>query len=63
MIVSPKTDDYQATVVGSYGLRMLVHNSYDFPDQNSETKIITSRLESFMSISPGKKDWIFVRIQ
>lgn len=54
--MSPQTNDYHTTVVGSYGFRVLIHNAYDYPDQNSESKVITSRLESFFSIAPGEED-------
>lgn len=53
VIMSPRLTDYHATVVGSFGFRVLIHDAYDYPDQNSESKVITSRLESFFSIAPG----------
>lgn len=53
VIATPHVDDYHTTVVGSYGFRVLIHSAYDFADQNSESKIINARLESFFSVSPG----------
>lgn len=53
VIMTPRIPDYHTTVVGSYGFRVLIHDAYDFPDQNSESKVINARLESFFSISPG----------
>lgn len=53
VIMSPESDDYHTTVIGSYGFRVLIHDSYDYPDHNAEIKIITSRMESFLSVSPG----------
>lgn len=52
--MTPQISDYHTTVVGSYGFRVLIHDAYDYPDQNSESKVITSRLESFFSIAPGQ---------
>ena len=30
----------------------MIHDAYDFPDENAETKVITSTRESFVRISP-----------
>lgn len=53
VLMTPLINDYHTTVVGSYGFRVLIHDSFDYPDQNSESKVINSRLESFFSIAPG----------
>jgi len=42
----------------------MVHNSYDFPDNNAETKIISVKLEAFISVNPGEfgyNHWIVVK--
>lgn len=31
---------------------MYIHNSYDFPDDNAETKAVGAKLEAFISLSP-----------
>lgn len=33
-------------------LQIFIHNSYDFPDENSEIKTVTAKLEAFISLSP-----------
>ena len=56
VILTPRNNDYHTTVVGSYGFRVHIHDAYDYPDQNSESRVITSRLESFFSIAPGENN-------
>lgn len=31
---------------------MYIHSSYDFPDDNAETKAVGAKLEAFISLSP-----------
>lgn len=46
-------EDYHTTVLSNFGFRIMLHNSYDFADDNSETKLINSNMEAFISIAPG----------
>lgn len=32
----------------------MIHNSYDFADSNAVIKLVQSRTEAYMSISPGE---------
>ncbi|XP_011199425.2 pickpocket protein 11 [Bactrocera dorsalis] len=52
VILNPITDDYFATYLSSYGFRLFIHDAYNFPDENAETKVITSGRESFVRINP-----------
>lgn len=36
---------------------MMIHNSYDFADENSVVKLVPSGAEAYMSIAPGNLNW------
>lgn len=48
--LNPLTRDYFGTYFSSYGFRLMLHNSIDFPDENAETKLITSTRETFVRV-------------
>ncbi|KAJ6649940.1 Pickpocket protein 11 [Pseudolycoriella hygida] len=48
--VTKRTDLLQAYLFHSKVV--YIHNSYDFPDDNAETKTVGARLEAFLSVSP-----------
>ncbi|XP_067620540.1 uncharacterized protein [Eurosta solidaginis] len=50
--LNPVIDDYYGTYLSSYGFRVLVHDAYNYPDENAETKVVTSGRESFVRINP-----------
>ncbi|XP_065356477.1 pickpocket protein 11-like [Calliphora vicina] len=52
ILLNPLAYDYFGTYFSSYGFRFMIHDAYDFPDENAETKVITSTRESFVRISP-----------
>ena len=52
VLLNPLPNDYYATYFTSYGFRLLLHDSYNIPDENAETKVVTSTRESFVRISP-----------
>ena len=51
-MLNPLDYDYYGTYFSSYGFRLLLHDAYNLPDENSETKVITSTRESFVRINP-----------
>ncbi|KAI4500560.1 hypothetical protein M0802_004522 [Mischocyttarus mexicanus] len=50
--VNPDPNDYLATTFGSFGVKVLVHYSYDYPDHNANDKLIDLNKQAFLSISP-----------
>lgn len=52
ILINPFAFDYSASSFSSYGFRLLIHDSYTVPDENAETKIISSARESFVHINP-----------
>ncbi|KAH8404950.1 hypothetical protein KR222_011498 [Zaprionus bogoriensis] len=52
VLLDPMVDDYYGTFFSGFGFRLLIHNSHNFPDENAETKVVTSTRESFVRINP-----------
>ncbi|XP_004533303.1 pickpocket protein 11 [Ceratitis capitata] len=52
VVLNPLNEDYFSTYLSSYGFRLFIHSAYDFPDENAETKVVTSGRESFVRINP-----------
>nr|XP_032293688.1 pickpocket protein 11 [Drosophila virilis] len=52
VLLDPLVEDYYATFFSGFGFRLLIHDAYNFPDENSETKVVTSTRESFVRINP-----------
>lgn len=52
VLLDPQVDDYFGTYLSSYGFRVLIHSSYDFPDTNAETKVLPLNTENFIAILP-----------
>ncbi|KAH8263083.1 hypothetical protein KR044_004239 [Drosophila immigrans] len=52
VLLDPMVADYYGTFFSGFGFRLLIHNAYNFPDENSETKVVTSTRESFVRINP-----------
>lgn len=52
VLLDPMVDDYYGTFFSGFGFRLLIHSAHNFPDENSETKVVTSTRESFVRINP-----------
>uniref|UniRef100_A0A1A9UYA5 Pickpocket protein 19 n=1 Tax=Glossina austeni TaxID=7395 RepID=A0A1A9UYA5_GLOAU len=52
LMLDPMVDDYIANGISGYGFRLVIHDPYNMPDENAETKLVTSSTESFIRISP-----------
>ncbi|XP_034472548.1 pickpocket protein 11 [Drosophila innubila] len=52
VLLDPMVSDYYGTFFSGFGFRLLIHNAHNFPDENSETKVVTSTRESFVRINP-----------
>ncbi|XP_046736820.1 sodium channel protein Nach-like [Diprion similis] len=44
--------DYHATLFGGYGLKVILHDPYDYPDRNAASKLIRMDEETFLSVTP-----------
>ncbi|EDW13421.2 pickpocket protein 11 [Drosophila mojavensis] len=53
VLLDPMVADYYGTFFSGFGFRLLIHDAYNFPDENSETKVVTSTRESFVRINPA----------
>lgn len=51
--MNPHVEDYFTTDIATTGFKILIHNSYDFPDENGETRIVHSRTETFLAVLPS----------
>lgn len=52
VLMKPFINDYHSTVLSSAGFRVFVHNSYDYADDNAETKYVSTLAEAFITITP-----------
>ncbi|XP_054744361.1 pickpocket protein 11-like [Anastrepha obliqua] len=52
VVLNPMASDYFGTYLSSYGFRLLIHDAYNFPDENSDSKVVSSGHETFVRINP-----------
>ncbi|EDV94102.1 GH25068 [Drosophila grimshawi] len=52
VLLDPMVADYYGTFFSGFGFRLLIHDAYNYPDENAETKMVTSTRESFVRINP-----------
>uniref|UniRef100_A0A182T9F6 Uncharacterized protein n=1 Tax=Anopheles maculatus TaxID=74869 RepID=A0A182T9F6_9DIPT len=52
ILLQPFSEDYHSTDVGSYGFKLMIHSSYDYPDNDAEIKIVLAGTESFITLTP-----------
>lgn len=45
-------DDYHASLYGGYGVKVMLHEPYDYPDRNAENKLVGIGEEVFLSVTP-----------
>lgn len=53
MLLNAHVDDYFGTYLSSYGFRILIHDSYDYPDANAEIKVLPLNTENFIGVLPS----------
>lgn len=41
ILANPWADNYESATFNTYGFRVMIHNSYDIPDDNAETKVVS----------------------
>lgn len=52
VLLNPDVKDYYASTFSGYGFEVMIHESYDYPDWNSEIKYIPTDSEAFISVIP-----------
>uniref|UniRef100_A0A182WHJ6 Sodium channel protein Nach n=1 Tax=Anopheles minimus TaxID=112268 RepID=A0A182WHJ6_9DIPT len=52
ILLQPFAEDYHSTDVASYGFKVMIHNSYNYPDNDAEIKIVLAGTESFITLTP-----------
>ncbi|XP_021913485.1 sodium channel protein Nach-like [Zootermopsis nevadensis] len=52
VLIRTKPEEYYATNLASYGVKVLVHDPYDYPDVNTVKKMVSLRSDVFFSIPP-----------
>uniref|UniRef100_A0A182PB08 Sodium channel protein Nach n=1 Tax=Anopheles epiroticus TaxID=199890 RepID=A0A182PB08_9DIPT len=52
ILLQPSSEDYHSTDVASYGFKVMIHNSYDYPDNDAEIKLLLAGTESFITLRP-----------
>ncbi|XP_035776394.1 sodium channel protein Nach-like [Anopheles albimanus] len=52
VLLQPFVEDYHATDVAAYGFKVMIHSSYDFPDNDAEIMLVVAGTESFVTINP-----------
>ncbi|XP_053673786.1 sodium channel protein Nach-like [Anopheles nili] len=52
ILLQPSVEDYHSTDVAAYGFKLLIHGSYDYPDNDAEIKLILAGTESFVTLKP-----------
>ncbi|XP_076301855.1 sodium channel protein Nach [Lasioglossum baleicum] len=51
-LIELNPDDYHASFVGSVGIKVMLHDPYDYPDFDTTNQLITSQRYSFMTVIP-----------
>ncbi|XP_077301762.1 sodium channel protein Nach-like [Arctopsyche grandis] len=52
LVIKIDTKNYYSSTFGTYGTRIYIHDSYDFPDDNAAGKLIAPSSEAFIELSP-----------
>lgn len=51
-LLNPQITDYHTTFFSSYGFRVFIHDAYDYVDNNAETKALSLKMMSLLSVTP-----------
>uniref|UniRef100_A0A6P7F4N0 Sodium channel protein Nach-like n=1 Tax=Diabrotica virgifera virgifera TaxID=50390 RepID=A0A6P7F4N0_DIAVI len=52
VLLNNKPDDFFATLIPSFGLKILIHNPYTFPDWNIQNMLIHLKTVNFIGLTP-----------
>lgn len=51
-VVNPQPDDYHSSLHGFYGIKVMLHYPYNYPDRSVESQLIGLGVQNFLGISP-----------
>ncbi|XP_071637546.1 sodium channel protein Nach isoform X2 [Temnothorax longispinosus] len=54
IVVNSDPNDYHATIIGAYGVKVMTHHSFDYPDFNAEIQLVRLNSQHFVSIDPAE---------
>ncbi|XP_014478704.1 PREDICTED: sodium channel protein Nach-like [Dinoponera quadriceps] len=54
LFLNPEPNDYHASLIGSFGMKIMIHYSFDYPDYNAEVQLIRLNSQHFMSVNPAE---------
>ncbi|KAG5321537.1 NACH protein, partial [Acromyrmex heyeri] len=52
IVVNSEPNDYYATIIGAYGVKVMIHYSFDYPDFNAEIQLVRLNNQHFVTINP-----------
>ncbi|KAG5315168.1 NACH protein, partial [Acromyrmex insinuator] len=54
IVVNSEPNDYYATIIGAYGVKVMIHYSFDYPDFNAEIQLVRLNSQHFVTINPAE---------
>ncbi|KYN06007.1 PREDICTED: sodium channel protein Nach-like [Cyphomyrmex costatus] len=54
IVVNSEPNDYYATIIGSHGVKVMIHYSFDYPDYNAEIQLVRLNSQHFVTINPAE---------
>lgn len=51
-MINPEIGDYHASLLGGYGVKVMLHEPFNYPDRNARNKLIGIGNEVFISVTP-----------
>ncbi|XP_048507724.1 sodium channel protein Nach-like isoform X2 [Athalia rosae] len=52
VLIKNAPEDYHAAILGGFGVKVMLHDPYDYPDRNVENKLMGVGTEVFYSVNP-----------
>ncbi|XP_050450031.1 sodium channel protein Nach-like [Cataglyphis hispanica] len=53
IIINSDPNDYHAALIGAYGIKVMIHHSFNYPNYNAEIQLVRLNSEHFISINPA----------
>ncbi|EFN89773.1 Sodium channel protein Nach [Harpegnathos saltator] len=54
ILINGEPNDYHASIIGSFGVKVMIHYSFDYPDFNAEIQLIQLNSQYFVSVNPSE---------
>ncbi|XP_076664264.1 sodium channel protein Nach [Andrena cerasifolii] len=52
ILVNLEPDDYHSSIIGSVGIKVMLHDPYDYPDYDASSRLIAVDKYSFLTVQP-----------